>query len=183
MLLFNFRLDKDNKSNDNKNSPSKFTNDLTSIFNSINSISKHLSNNIPQLKSELYTQLFRLSAQRHRTDLISRLANQCIQENLQLSGSMNEIDVLTNYTLSHDVVEQLARYKRGEMSWKEKLSMIDFDEKANLSKLEEIYQEAKQDGQYSFHLQEQLLDKYLQEKSIRHAFDLVHDMASNRYQV
>ncbi len=157
-------------------------NDFTPIFHLINSISNNLSNDIPILKHELYIHLLRLSAQQRRTDLISRLADQCIKENIKIGGSMNEIDLLTGYVLPRDIVEQLARYKPGEMSWKEKLSTIDL-QKTNRSKLEQIYQEAKQDGRYPFNLQQRLLDIYIQKKSIQQAFTLLHEIFSNRNQV
>jgi len=151
---------------------------LTPIFNLINSI----SNDIPMLKHDLYIQLLRLSSQHHRTDLTSQLANQCIQENIKIGSSMNEIDLLTSYVLPRDIVEQLTRYKPGEMSWKEKLSTIDL-QKTTRSKLEEIYQEAKQDGKYPFNLQQRLLDIYIQKKSIQKAFTLLHEIFSSRQQV
>ncbi len=165
-----------------ENSSSKTLNDFTPIFHLINSISNNLSNDIPMLKHELYIQLLRLSAQHRRTDLTSQLAEQCIQENIKIGGSMNEIDFLTGYVLPRDIVEQLARYKPGEMSWKEKLSNIDL-QKTNRSTLEKIYQEAKQDGKYPFNLQQRLLDIYIQKKSIQQAFTLLHEFHSNRQQV
>jgi hypothetical protein len=134
------------------------------------------------IKQELYIQLLRLSVQQRRTDLTSRLADQCIKENIKISGSMNEIDLLTGYILSRDIVEQIARYKPGEMSWKEKLSTIDL-QKTNRLKLEEIYQEAKQDGKYPFNLQQRLLDIYIQKKSIQQIFTLLHEIFSNKHQV
>jgi hypothetical protein len=163
-------------------SSSKPMNDFTLIFDLIDSISKQLSNDIPMLKQELYIQLLRFSAQHRRTDLTSRLAEQCIKENLKIGGSMNEIDLLTGYVLPRDIVEQLARYKPGEMSWNEKLSTIDL-QKTNRKKLEQIYQEAKQDGRYPINLQQRLLDIYIQKKSIQQTFTLLHEIHSNRHQV
>jgi hypothetical protein len=130
----------------------------------------------------LYKHLLRLSAQQRRTDLTSRIAEQCIQDNLKIGGSMNEIDLLTGYVLPRDIVEQLARYKPGELSWNEQLSTIDL-QKTSRSKLEQIYQEAKQDGKYPFILQQRLLNVYIQKKSIQQAFSLLHEMVSNRQQV
>lgn len=95
---------------------------------------------------------------------------------------MNEIDLLTSYILPRDIIEKLARYKPGEMSWKEKLSTIDL-QKTKLNKLEAIYQEAKQDGRYPFNLQQRLLDIYIQKKSIQQAFSLLHEIFSNKHQV
>jgi len=95
---------------------------------------------------------------------------------------MNEIDLLTGYVLPRDIVEQLARYKPGELSWNEQLSTIDL-QKTSRSKLEQIYQEAKQDGKYPFILQQRLLNVYIQKKSIQQAFSLLHEMVSNRQQV
>ncbi len=172
MIFFSFFIYRSNKSD----------NDLTSISHLINSISKNLSNDIPMIKQELYIQLLRFSVQNRRTDLTSQLAEQCIQENIKIGGSMNEIDSLTGYVLPRDIVEQLARYKPGEMSWKEKLSTIDL-QKTNRTKLEEIYQEAKQDGKYPFNLQQRLLDIYIQKKSTQQAFTLLHEIFSNRNQV
>ncbi len=134
------------------------------------------------IKQELYIQLLRFSVQNRRTDLTSQLAEQCIQENIKIGGSMNDIDQLTGYVLPRDIVEQLARYKPGEMSWKEKLSNIDL-QKTNRSTLEQIYQEAKQDGKYPFNLQQRLLDIYIQKKSTQQAFALLHEIFSNRNQV
>jgi hypothetical protein len=68
------------------------------------------------------------------------------------------------------------------MSWKEKLSNIDL-QKTNRSTLEQIYQEAKQDGKYPFNLQQRLLDIYIQKKSTQQAFALLHEIFSNRNQV
>jgi hypothetical protein len=156
--------------------------DLTPLFSLIDSVSASLSNDIPTLKQELYLNLLRFSAQHRRNDLTSRLAEQCVKENFKIGGSMNEIDLLTGYVLPRDIVEQLARYKPGEMSWKEKLSTIDLS-KTNRVKLEKIYQEAKQDGKYPFNVQSRLLDVYIQKKSIEQAFTLLHEIVSNRHQV
>jgi hypothetical protein len=156
--------------------------DFTSIFDLIDSISKQLSNENPMLKQELYIHLLRFSAQHRRTDITSRIAEQCVKENVKIGGSMNEIDLLTGYVLPRDIVEQLARYKPGELSWNEKLSTIDL-QKTKRSKLEQIYQEAKQDGRYPANLQQRLLDIYIQKKSIQQAFTLLHEIFSNRYQV
>ncbi|CAF0909776.1 unnamed protein product [Adineta steineri] len=172
---------KTNKENP-EDSSSTSMNKLTSIFQLIDSISKTVSDDIPMLKYELYLHLLRYSAQQRRTDITTRLAEQCIQENVKLGGSMNEIDLLTGYTLPRDIVEQLARYKPGELSWKEKLSSMDI-QKANRSKLEQIYQEAKQDGRYPFNVQQRLLNIYIQKKSIQQAFTLLHEMVSNRNQI
>lgn len=155
---------------------------LTKILQLINSISKNLSKEIPLLKQELYIQLLRLAAQQRRTDLTNQLAEQYIAENVKIGGSMNEIDSLTGYVLPRDIVEKLARYKPGELSWKEKLTNIDL-QKTNRSKLEEIYQEAKQDGRYPINLQRRLLDVYIQKKSIQSAFAILHEIFSNRFQV
>ena len=95
---------------------------------------------------------------------------------------MNEIDLLTGYALPRDIVEQLARYKPGEMSWNEKLSTIDL-QKTSRTKLEKIYQEAKQDGRYPSFLQRRLLDIYTQKKYTQQAFTLLHEMVSKRQQV
>jgi hypothetical protein len=152
------------------------------MFHLIDLISKNLSNDVPLLKHELYIHLLRFSAQQRRTDLTNRLAEQCIQDNLKIGGSMNEIDLLTGYVLPRDIVEQLARYKPGELSWNEKLSTIDL-QKTSRSNLEQIYQEAKQDGKYPFNLQQRLLSVYIQKKSIQQAFTLLHEMVSNRQQV
>ncbi|CAF4646425.1 unnamed protein product, partial [Rotaria magnacalcarata] len=54
--------------------------------------------------------LLRYSTQNRRNDITSLLADRCIQENIKIGSSMNEIDILTGYTLSRDIVEQLARY-------------------------------------------------------------------------
>ncbi|CAF4188355.1 unnamed protein product [Rotaria sp. Silwood2] len=175
------KSDEHNDEEINKNSQRKSMNDYTTIFQLIDSISKNLSNDIPMLKHELYIYLLRLSAQHRRTDLTSRLAEQCIKDNLKIGGSMNEIDILTSYTLPRDIVEQLARYKPGEMSWKEKVSTMDL-QKANRQQLEELYQEAKQDGKYPFNLQQRLLDNYIQKNSIKKAFTILHEMVSNRHQ-
>ena len=113
----------DNEENDDKSTLKPMT-DYTSVFHLIDSISNNLSADIPMLKQELYVQLLRLSAQQRRNDLTSRLAEQCVSENVKIGGSMNEIDSLTGYILPRDIVEQLARYKPGEMSWKEKLGTI-----------------------------------------------------------
>ena len=183
MLKFNLKIYyRSDELDTEEKSLSKPMNDFTLIFDLIDSISKQLSNDIPMLKQELYIQLLRLSAQHRRTDLTSRLAEQCIKENLKIGGSMNEIDLLTGYVLPRDIVEQLARYKPGEMSWKEKLSTIDL-QKTNRSKLEQIYQEAKQDGRYPINLQQRLLDIYIQKKSIPQTFTLLHEIHSNRHQV
>ena len=155
---------------------------LTPVFEVIDSISNNLSNNIPMLKQELYIHLLRFSGQNRRTDLTAQLADQCIKENIKIGGSMNEIDLLTGYVLPRDIVEQLARYKPGELSWKEKLSTINL-ERTNRAKLEQIYQEAKQDGKYPFNLQQRLLNVYVQKKSPQQAFALLHEIHSNRYQV
>ncbi|CAF3583271.1 unnamed protein product [Rotaria sordida] len=165
-----------------KNSQTKSMNDYTTIFQLINSISKNLSNDIPMLKHEIYIHLLRFSAQQRRTDLTLRLAEQCIKDNIKIGGSMNEIDILTSYTLPRDIVEQLARYKPGELSWKEKLSTINL-QKVNRQQLEELYQEAKQDGKYPLNLQQRLLDNYIQKKSLQKAFTLLHEMVSNRHQI
>jgi hypothetical protein len=172
----------DNEEKDDDKSTSKPMQDYTPMFSLINSISNNLSNDIPMLKQELYIQLLRLSAQQHRIDLTNRLAEQCIQENIKIGGSMNEIDSLTGYVLPRDIVEQLARYKPGEMSWKEKLSTMNL-QKTNQSKLEQIYQEAKQDGRHPINLQLRLLDLYIQKKSTQQAFTLLHGISFNRYQV
>ena len=148
----------------------------------IDSISKNLSSEIPRLKQEIYIQLLRLSAQQRRTDLTNQLAEQYIREDMKIGSSMNEIDSLTGYTLPRDIVEKLARYKPGELSWKEKLSNIDL-QKTNRVKLEEIYQEAKQDGRHPVNLQRRLLDLHIQKKSTEKAFALLHEISSNRYQV
>jgi len=156
--------------------------DLSSIYELINQISTNLSNEVPQLKNEIYTHLLRLSAQNHRKDLTSQLADQCIKESIKIGGSMNEIDLLTAYALPRNIVEQLARYKPGELSWKERLASIDL-QRANRSKLEEIYQEAKQDGKHPTDLQKRLLDLYVQKKSVRRAFTLLHEIYSNKQKV
>jgi hypothetical protein len=171
----------DNEEKDEK-STLKSMKDYTPVFHLIDSISNNLSTDIPMLKQELYIQLLRLSAQQHRIDLTNRLAEQCIQENIKIGGSMNEIDSLTGYVLPRDIVEQLARYKPGEMSWKEKLSTINL-QKTNQSKLEEIYQEAKHDGRHPINLQLRLLDIYIQKKSTQQIFALLHEISFNRYQV
>ncbi|CAF4575672.1 unnamed protein product [Rotaria sp. Silwood1] len=176
------KLDEHHDEEINKDSQTKSMNDYTRIFQLIDSISKNLSNDIPMLKHELFIYLLRFSAQHRRTDLTSRLAEQCIKDNLKIGGSMNEIDILTNYTLPRDIVEQLARYKPGELSWKEKLSTMDL-QKTNRQQLEELYEEAKQDGKYPFNLQQRLLDNYIQKKSIQKAFTLLHEMVSNRHQI
>jgi hypothetical protein len=82
LIFFSFFIYRSNKSD----------NDLTSISHLINSISKNLSNDIPMIKQELYIQLLRFSVQNRRTDLTSQLAEQCIQENIKIGGSMNDID-------------------------------------------------------------------------------------------
>lgn len=176
--LFLFCLKRSSESEFNE----KSANDLTRIFELINVISNNLSNELPMLKQDLYIQLLRLSVQQKRTDLTSQLAEKCTQEDIKIGGSMNETDLLTGYSLPRDTVEKLARYKPGELSWKEKLSTIDL-QKTKLSKLEEIYQEAKQDRKYPFNLQQRLLDVYIQKKSIQQAFSLLHEIFSNRNQV
>lgn len=148
----------------------------------INSISKSLAGDIPLLKQEIYVQLLRLSAQQRRTDLTNQLAEQFIREDMKIGRSMNEIDSLTGYVLPRDIVEKLARYKPGELSWKEQLANIDL-QKTNRTKLEEIYQEAKQDGRYPINLQRRLLDLHIQKKSTDKAFALLREIFSNRYQV
>lgn len=181
-IFFLRRSNENNHESIDESSSSKCINDYTAIFHLIDSIAKDLSTDIPMLKNELYIDLLRLSAQYRRTDLTSRIAERCIQENLKLGGSMNEIDALTGYALPRDTVEQLARYKPGEMSWKEKLSNLDL-QKIGRTKLEELYQEAKQDGKYPVNVQQRLLDLYMQKKSMEKAFTLLREMTSNRYQV
>jgi hypothetical protein len=171
----------DNEENDDKSTLKPMT-DYTSVFHLIDSISNNLSADIPMLKQELYVQLLRLSAQQRRNDLTSRLAEQCVSENVKIGGSMNEIDSLTGYILPRDIVEQLARYKPGEKSWKEKLTTLNL-QNTNQSKLEQIYQEAKQDGRHPISLQLRLLDLYIQKKSTQQAFALLHEIFSDRYQV
>ncbi|CAF0726305.1 unnamed protein product [Adineta ricciae] len=152
------------------------------LYQLIDLISKDLSTEIPTLKHELYLNLLRMSAQQHQTDLTNRLADRCIQENIKLGGSMNEIDLLTGYVLPRDTVEKLARYKPGELSWKEKLSNLDWS-KANLTTLEQIYQDSKQDGRYPFDLQERLLSLYIKKKSIQQAFAILHEIVSSRQKI
>ena len=136
----------------------------------------------PLLKHELLIQLLRLSAENRRNDLTARLAEQCVKDNFKIGGSMNEIDSLTGYALPRDTVEQLGRYKPGEMSWKEKLSTMDL-KKTKRTKLEQIYQEAKQDGRYPYDVQERLLEIYTQKKSVTQAFAILHEIVSNGHQV
>lgn len=156
--------------------------DLNSVFQLIESISNKLSSEIPLLKRDLYIHLLRFSAQNRRNDLTKRLADQCIREQFKLGGSMNEIDALTSYTLPRDVVEQLARYKPGEMSWNEKLATIDVG-RTSRTKLEQIYQEAKQDGRYPYDVQRRLLDIYAQRRSIPQAFSILHEITAQGHQV
>ena len=172
-------MDSDEKADKSISKPMK---DYTSVFRLVDSISNNLSTDVPMLKQELYIQLLRQSAQQRRNELTHRLAEQCISENIKIGGSMNEIDSITGYILPRDIVEQLARYKPGEMSWKEKLATINL-QNTNQSKLEQIYQEAKQDGRHPITLQLRLLDLYTQKKSTQKAFALLHEIASDRYQV
>lgn len=176
--LFSFMAGLSTENDQDENLPSKIVADLNAVFQLIDSIAEKLSTEIPLLKRELYVQLLRFSAQNRRNDLTKRLADRCIEEKFKLGGSMNEIDALTGYVLPRDVVEQLARYKPGEMSWNEKLASMDV-QRTNRTKLEQIYQEAKQDGRYPFDVQRRLLDIYIQRRSISQGFSLLHEMISH----
>ncbi|CAF1637026.1 unnamed protein product [Rotaria magnacalcarata] len=156
--------------------------DYTPIFQLIDSIGKNLVDDSPMFRHEVYMHLLRYSTQNRRNDITALLADRCIQENIKIGSSMNEIDILTGYTLSRDIVEQLARYKPGEMSWKEKLSATDL-QKADRQQLEELYQEAKQDGKHPFNLQQRLLDDYMQRKSLKKSFTLLREMVATRNQI
>ena len=148
----------------------------------INTLSTNLASTVPTLKRELYIHLLRFAAEGRRNDLTTQLAEQCIRENFKLGGSMNEIDSLTGYALPRDIVEQLARYKPGELSWNEKLASMDIT-RTSRAKLEQIYDEAKQDGRYPLVVQQRLLDIYIQKKSIQQSFKILHEMIANGHQV
>ena len=178
-LSFDHRSRKNQKNEPSTHEP---TNDITPIFQLINTLSTNLASDVPTLKRELYIHLLRLSAESRRNDLTTQFAEQCIRENFKLGGSMNEIDSLTSYTLPRDIVEQLARYKPGELSWNEKLSTMDIT-RTSRAKLEQIYEEAKQDGRYPPDVQQRLLDLYVQKKSIPQSFKTLHEMVSNGHQV
>lgn len=177
-----YRSDESSDKEKDTNVQSTSTIDYTTVFQLIDSISQKLTNETPIFKQDLYADLLRYSAENRRNDLTKLLADQCIQNNIKIGGSMNEIDILTGYMLPREIVEQLARYKPGEKSWREKLSMVDL-QRANRQQVEELYQEAKQDGKYPFSLQERLLDIYTRKKAIQQAFTLLHEITSNRNQV
>jgi hypothetical protein len=168
---------------DNEQNPKATSeHNITSIFQLLDKISTNLSKEIPMLKRELCISLLQCSSQNRRQDLANRVAEQCIKENLKLGGSVNEIDTLTNYALPRDLVEQLASYKPGVMSWREKLSNVDIH-KINRTKLEEIYQDAKRDNRYPFDVQQQLLNAYIQKNSLDKAIGILHEIVDHDHQV
>lgn len=155
---------------------------LTEIFKTMDSISKSLLHEIPFLKREFYIHLLDLSVQNHREDLTLRFAQQCLRETIKIDRSINEIHTLTDHRLSDDIVEELSQYKRDELSWKEKFFQI-LKQKSTRKKFEEIYSEAKRDGRYPIHIQQRLLDIYIDKQLINQAVDILKEMIDNRYKV
>lgn len=158
------------------------TNQPSTVFELIDRISTNLSNEIVNLKREIYLNLIAISVHNNRYNLTKLFAEQCVKENIKFDSSIDELHQLTDRQLDDELVQQLSLYKPKESSWKEKFSKLLFN-KLNRTKLEEIYSEAKENQRYPISIQNRLLDIYIRKQLPDEAMTILKEIHSNRYKV